>query len=256
MITADLTGTRALVTGGASGIGLATAHLFARCGAAVAINDIPGNKNLAEEVAALQAENLPVVAIPGEVGDSRATGEMVESAAKELGGLDYLINNAGAPYKTQIPFDDLESLNDELWERNFRVNLVGAFRCTQAAVPYLKESRGAVVNNASAAGLVRTGVKGNSMAYAATKAALINLTASLARGLGPLVRVNAVAPGLIKTPRNNYGAKWRDPDVGNTCLGRGGTAEDVAEVILFLCAGAGYMTGQTLVVDGGLHSVY
>ena len=181
---------------------------------------------------------------------------MVRAAANDLGGLDYLINNAGAPYKTQIPFDDLEALTDELWDRNLTVNLVGAFHCTRAAASYLKESRGAVVNNASAAGLVRTGVKGNSMAYAATKAALINLTASLARGLGPWVRVNAVAPGLIKTPRNNDGAKWGDPEVSKTCLARGGTAEDVAEVMLFLCAGAGYMTGQTLVVDGGLHSAY
>ena len=148
------------------------------------------------------------------------------------------------------------SLSDELWDRNLTVNLVGAFRCTRAAAAYLKESRGAVVNNASAAGLVRTGVKGNSMVYAASKAALINLTASLARGLGPEIRVNAVAPGLIKTPRNNFGAKWRDPEVSQTSLERAGTAEDVAEAMLFLCAGAGYMTGQTLVVDGGLHSAY
>ena len=256
MISADLKGKRALVTGGASGIGLASAALLARCGATVAINDLPGSENLEKVISALRADGLNVIAASGEVGHPEETPRMVHAAAGELGGLDYLINNAGAPYKTQIPFDDLDALDDELWHRNLNVNLVGAFRCTRAAVPYLKKSRGAVVNNASAAGLVRTGVKGNSMVYAASKAALINLTASLARGLGPQVRVNAVAPGLIKTPRNNLGAKWRDPDVSQTCLGRGGTAEDVAEVILFLCAGAGYITGQTLVVDGGLHSAY
>ena len=256
MISADLSGKRALVTGGASGIGLATAGLLARCGAAVAINDLPGSPALEREVAALQAEGLTVVSAPGEVGQSETSREMVHAAVRELGGLDYLINNAGAPYKARIPFDDLDALSDELWAQNLEVNLVGAFRCTRAAADYLKQSRGAVVNNASAAGLVRTGVKGNSMAYAASKAALINLTAGLARGLGPEVRVNAVAPGLIKTPRNEFGAKWRDPEVTLTCLRRGGTAEDVAEVMLFLCAGAGYMTGQTLVVDGGLLSAY
>jgi 3-oxoacyl-[acyl-carrier protein] reductase len=91
------------------------------------------------------------------------------------------------------------------------------------------------------------------MAYAASKAALISLTRSLARGLGPEVRVNAVAPGHIVTPRTDrLGPAHRQRSVSRTALQRAGTAEDVAEVVLFLCAGASYMTGQTLVVDGGM----
>ena len=124
------------------------------------------------------------------------------------------------------------------------VNLVGPFRCTRAAAPHLKAARGAVVNTASTAGY---GYPGSSMAYAASKAALMNLTTNLARGLAPEVRVNAVAPGMIRTPWTiRFGQAWEDSSVAMTSLKRVGTPDDIAEVILFLLAGAGYVTGQTI----------
>jgi NAD(P)-dependent dehydrogenase (short-subunit alcohol dehydrogenase family) len=251
MITADLAGKSALVTGGASGIGLATATLFARCGATVAINDLPDNPGLDEAVESLADDGLDVIAAPADVADAGQVSAMVEAACKTLGRLDFLLNNAGTSGTSiPIPPGDLDALSEELWNRLLGLNLIGPFRCTRAAAPHLKATHGAVVNTASIAAL---GGLGSSTAYAASKAGLVSLTRSLARGLGPAVRVNAVAPGYIRTPWTaRFGAEWEAATVARTALQRAGTPEDVAETMLFLCAGGAYITGQTIVVDGGL----
>jgi 3-oxoacyl-[acyl-carrier protein] reductase len=251
MLTADLSSRAALVTGGASGIGLATVRRLAACGARVAINDRAGNPRLGEAEAQLQAEGFDVVAVPGSVGDPEAAEAVVDSAVSHFGRLDYLVNNAGTSQTdTPIPPQDLDRLGEDFWREILSINLVGPFRCTRAAAPHLKTARGAVVNTASTAGY---GYPGSSMAYAASKAGLMNLTTNLARALAPEVRVNAVAPGMIRTPWTmRFGQAWEDRSVEMTCLKRVGTAEDIAEVILFLLAGAAYVTGQTLRVDGGL----
>lgn len=252
MITADLSGKRAIVTGGASGIGLGTVELFAKLGATVAINDVPKNPNLEKEVARLKAAGFNVIAAPGDIGDSTSARAMVKTAAEAMGGLDYLINNAGtAGTKTPLAPSNLDYQTDEFWQRIFSVNLFGAFRCTHAAVPYLKASKGAVVNTASIAGYQSGG--GSSMAYAASKAALIKLTKDLARGLGPEVRVNGIAPGIVES---NWECRFPESEATagppkDVALRRIGLPADFAEVILFLCAGAAYVTGQTIRVDGG-----
>ncbi len=251
MISADLRGKTALITGGASGIGLATARLFARCGARVAINDLPGNPKLEEAVASVKQDGGDAVAAPGDVGHPEQAREMVHAAAAALGRLDYLINNAAmANTDRYIPPAELDAFDEEFWRKLLGLNLVGEFRCTQAAAAHLKQARGAVVNTASSAAF---GFPGSSMVYSATKAALVNLTVNLARGLGPEVRVNAVAPGYIRTPWTaRFGAELEALTVERTALRRAGTPEDIAEVMLFLCAGAAYVTGQTLLVHGGL----
>ncbi len=253
MLTADLKGKKAIVTGAASGIGLATAELLARSGATVAINDIARNPRLNDEVSRLCGEGLNVIAAPGDVGDGVDARAMVTTAAEAMGGVDYLVNNAGTPgTKTLIPPSDLDAQTEEFWSRLLSVNLVGPFRCTHAAAPYLRASKGAVVNTASTSGY---GGGGSSSAYSCTKAGLINLTRELARGLAPDVRVNAIAPGIVNSDWEcRFDEDLLEGHVASMPLQRAGDPEDYAEVILFLCAGAAYVTGQTITVDGGLRA--
>ena len=250
MITADLRGQAVLVTGGASGIGLAAVELLARCGAQVAMNHLAHDPRAQSEIARLAGEGFDIVPAPGDVSRPGEAEAMVQGAIARLGRLDTLINNAGmAGTRDPIPFPDLEAMTEDFWGALLSTNLIGPFRCARAAAGALRRSGGSIVNTASVAGLGR---RGSSIAYAASKAGLVNLTRSLARALAPEVRVNAVAPGLIDTP-------WTDPwpeerkqgTMGRTLLGRLGTPQDIAQAMLFLAAGAPYITGETLVVDGG-----
>lgn len=251
MITADLKGRKALVTGAASGIGLGTATLFARLGATVALNDLAGNPRLDEAVKELRAEGHDVHAAPGNVGEAAGARAMVTTAVETMGGLDYLVNNAATPgTSAPIPPADLDAQSEAFWQRLLSINLIGPFRCVHAAAPHLKAARGAIVNTASISGF---GGGGSSSVYCATKAGLINLTKEWARALGPEVRVNAIAPGMVES---DWECRFPDDDIRagtvKAPLRRVGTPADYAEAILYLCAGAGYVTGHTLVVDGGL----
>ncbi len=244
MISADLKGRRALVTGGASGIGLATVKALLRCGVRVAINHLPDDPRGPDE-----ATRLGAVSAPGDVSQPGAAEAMVAQAIDTLGGLDILINNAGTPVSPDpVPYTDLDRLDEPFWEAILSTNLVGPFRCARAAAPALRASQGCIVSTASIAGM---GGQASSLAYGASKAGLINLTRNLAQALAPEVRVNAVAPGLTRTPWTEGWPRSRtERSLENTFLRRFVEPEDIADAMIFLCAQPA-ITGQTIVVDCG-----
>jgi 3-oxoacyl-[acyl-carrier protein] reductase len=250
-MTLDFTGRTALVTGGASGIGLATVETLARQGCTVFLNHLPDDPTGPREAARLLAEGLKVGTAPGDVALPGEAEAMVARAIEALGRLDILVNNAGTPNtRAPIPPADLDAMTEAFWAKILHTNLLGPFRCTHAAAAALRASRGTVVNVASIAGLTFVG---SSLAYGASKAALINMTQSLARALAPECRVNAVAPGSVTTP---WQADWPEERkraaAERALLQRQCTAGDIAAAIVFLATTPAPITGQTLVVDAGL----
>jgi 3-oxoacyl-[acyl-carrier protein] reductase len=251
MITYNLTGKTALVTGGASGIGFATAKMLAGFGATVAINFLADDPRGPEAVDKLTAAGGKAIMAPGSVGEAGGAEAMVLKAVSDLGRLDLLVNNAGTPgTRHRIAPADLELITEDLWTTLLEVNLLGVFRCAKAAAPALKAAGGAIVNTASIAGLGRAG---SSLAYGATKAGVVSLTQNLARALAPEVRVNAIAPGAVDS---SWMVEWtneeRQQSIERALLKRRCQPEDLAEVIVFLGFGAAMVTGQTVTVDGGL----
>jgi NAD(P)-dependent dehydrogenase (short-subunit alcohol dehydrogenase family) len=238
-----LDGTKAIVTGGASGIGAATCRRFVEEGAAVVVLDVDG------AAAAAVAEPLGATALEADVADAEAMATAVPAAAEALGGLTCLVNNAGVG--NVMPLVDYP---DAEWDRLLDVNLRGTFHGLRAALPLVRDAdgRGCVVNVASVSGLRPT--RGEAP-YSAAKAAVVSLTRSAALEYAPEVRVNAVAPGFIDTPLTNFAVAdptYSEPIVAGTPLRRIGTADEVADVIVFLSSPlARYVTGETVVVDGG-----
>ena len=248
MIEFKLRGIRALVTGSASGIGLATAERLARSGAHVAMNDLSVD-TLARVVSGFKAQGLLVEAVPGDLGDSASARSVGLKSLELLGGLDFLVNNAGAPgTRTPIPPADLDALSDEFWDKMLRVNLLSAFWMTKTLARALAESKGAVVNTVSMAAF---GGGASSTAYATAKAGLVGLTRELARGLAPAVRVNGIAPGYVDS---NWECSFGDVAAtarDQVLLQRVGKPSEYAEVIVYLCAGASNITGEVIPVTGG-----
>ena len=238
-----LAGKRALVTGGASGIGRAVARRFAAEGARVAVLDRDG------EGAAAVAKELDGQAVEADVGDPAAARRGVDAAAEALGGLDVLSHNAGTGALL-----GMQDVSPALFDELVRVNLSGAFHVMQAAVPHLRAAGGGtIVHNASESGIRAT--RGE-LPYSAAKAGVISMTTAAAQELAPEIRVNCVSPGVIRTAMTEplfQAPGLLEPVEQATPLGRTGQADEVADVILFLASDLSrYVTGQNLVVDGGM----
>lgn len=231
-----------LVTGSTSGIGEATALRFAKAGDRVVFNSVR-SVAAGERLAAATPDSLYVQA---DIAQSDDCDRLVAEVLAHYGRLDVLINNAGTT--KVIAHADLAAASLDVWREIFEVNVFGTWGLSVAAMDALRASHGAIVNVSSLAGVRPLG---SSIPYAASKAAVNHMTALLAKVVGPDVRVNAVAPGLVDTP---WTADWdtvRGFVTAVAPLKRSGTPEDVADVIVAL-ATTPYVTGQVVVVDGGL----
>ena len=241
----------ALITGASRGVGAATALQLAQAGCRVAIN-YHQSADRAQAVAdQCRKAGVEAIVIQGDVAEDAACCAMVQKTLEAFGGLDVLINNAGTT--RFIDFPDLDAVTKGDWDRILAVNLKGPFQMTRAAREALATGDGGViVNVASIAGIVGAG---SSIPYCASKAALIVMTKSLARTLGPAIRVNAVAPGFIEGEwlqqglGENYEKAKQNRAAGNI-LNAVSTPEDIAAGILTM-ATASKTTGHTLVVDAG-----
>ncbi|HWB67431.1 MAG TPA: glucose 1-dehydrogenase [Mycobacteriales bacterium] len=233
----------ALVTGSTSGIGAEVARRLVAAGARVVINSVTSVDAGRAMVADLGDDVAHYVQADVATDAARLVAETVD----RFGRLDVLVNNAGTTER--IPHDDFERASPELFRRLFDVNVISAWQVSVAAMPHLRESgSGCIVNVSSLAGVRPTG---SSIPYAVSKAALNHLTRLLANTVGPAVRVNAVAPGLVDTP---WTADWQDLHEAMTFMApmqRSATPDDVADIVMTLVDSA-YVTGQIWVVDGGL----
>ncbi|HKW59766.1 MAG TPA: SDR family oxidoreductase [Candidatus Dormibacteraeota bacterium] len=253
----DLAGRVAIVTGGGTGIGRATSLRLAKSGAKAVVVNYSRSTNdaesTAEEVRALGAE---AVAYRADVADESQVKAMVASAVGRFGHLDVLVNNAGRTHF--IPHADLDALTDDVWNDILSVNLKGTFFCCRAAAPELKKTSGAIVNIASIA--AHRG-SGSSIAYAVSKAGVLQLTRALALALAPEVRVNSVSPGLVSTRwfSSRFGddaaAAQEETFANATPLRKVATPDDVARTVVALLEND-LVTGQDLVVDGGKNVLY
>ena len=252
-----LDGKVGLVTGAGTGVGAATAVLLAKKGCRVAVNYRRSGEEAAEVVAAIEDNGGEAFAFQADVALDNEVRALVDAAIEKFGRLDLLVNNAGTT--DFIPFDDLDAVGDDVWQRLYQVNVVGAFHCARAAAKAMRETVGAdgaeIVNVGSIAGLKATG---SCIPYAASKAALHNLTVALARTMAPdRIRVNAVAPGFIT-------GRWLEEGLGKRYestkaafekampLGAVCSPADVASAILSLVEGSDLVTGQILACDGGM----
>lgn len=238
----------ALVTGGARGIGRATALALAHAGADIAVNYQHSRESAEELAGELSAAGVKSVLVQGDISESGQVNDMIGQVESALGGISILVNNAG------ITRDGLVMrMSDEDFDDVLATSLRGAFLCSRAVARGMMKARcGSIINVSSVIG--RRGNAGQAN-YSAAKAGLIGLTKSLARELGPRgVRVNAVAPGYVETDMTSkLPENIKEQIMGNTPLGRLASPEEIASVIAFLASpAAGYITGAVIPVDGGL----
>ncbi|MEW1953877.1 glucose 1-dehydrogenase [Terrabacter sp. NPDC080008] len=248
--TGRLEGRKALITGGDSGIGGATAIAFAREGADVALSYLPEEQEDADRIVALIEEaGRKAVALPGDLKDRQYCTDLVARAVEQLGGLDILVNNGGK----QQTVESLEDVTDEQFDETFKTNVYAMFWITKAALPHLQP--GSTIINTSSVQAYQPSP--TLVDYASTKAAINTFSKALAQQLAPKgIRVNVVAPGPVWTPLQTAGGQPPEdlPEFGQqTPLGRPGQPAELAPAFVFLASPeSSYVSGATVHVNGGM----
>ncbi len=251
----ELQGRVALVTGGAGGIGGAVVRDLAKAGVSAVVINYRNSRRQAEELAdEIERSGVKVAPLQADVQNDDQVRAMFAKIKKEYGRLDILINNAGVTYWVKL--SDLAGLTDVIWDEILDVNVKGAFRCARAAADMLSEAQGMIINVSSISGVLAPSTI-SSLAYGTAKAALIYMTKGLAVALAPKVRVNCVAPAFTDTPwmREHYGTDYQEVMAKASTgypLQRIASAGDIAAATMGLITGGDFITGQTLIVDGGL----
>lgn len=250
----ELNGRVALVTGGAGGIGGAVVRRLAKAGVSVAVNYRRSAKEAEALALEIERAGVKAMAVQADVQNDRQVRAMIDKIGAQFGRLDILLNNAGVTHWVKV--SDLEGLTDAIWDEILDVNVKGAFRCARAAAKLLEANSGMIVNVSSISGVLSPSTM-SSLAYGTAKAALIHLTKGLAVALAPKIRVNCVAPAFTDTPwmSGHYGEKYAqviEQAAAGYPLQRIATPDEVAGAIVGLITGGDFVTGQTLIVDGGL----
>jgi len=238
-----------LVTGGATGIGRGCVLRMASHGASTVIW-YAHSKDKAEQLKQEIAETYgtPCMTVQADVNDDAQVRAGVKQAVDAFGRIDVVVNNAG---RTRfVAMDDLEGVTTEDWDAIMNTNVRGAFFVTRACAEQLKKNKGCVVNISSIAGFMG---RGSSIPYAVSKGALINLTKCLARAMAPDVRVNSVAPGIVLTDWVAGQEEHIERQSAGTLLGRPAEVEDVVNAVDGFVQYGNFVTGQTLIVDGGFY---
>ncbi|MCW9034771.1 MAG: glucose 1-dehydrogenase [Rhodospirillales bacterium] len=251
----NLDGAVTIVTGSATGLGAAIAKQLAKKGCNVVINYTRSQKEAEETVRECEVLGVEALLCQGDVSKDEDCRSIVQQTIDKWGKVDALVNNAGTTKFAAA--HDLEALSAEDFQQIYGVNVIGPYQMIRAVTPHMKEAgEGAIVNISSIAGV--TGL-GSSVAYSASKGALNTMTITLARALGPEIRINAICPGLIQSRwlQGGLGEERYQATIKNieasTPLQAASTPDDIAESAVWMIEGARHVTGETLLVDAGLH---
>lgn len=246
-----LRGKVAIVTGASVGLGRAIAMAFGQEGASVVVNYSRSQSDAEETAKLVKAAGGEAITAQADVSRDAEVRAMVARTLDHFGRVDLLVNNAG--FTRHIPFADLEGLTEETWDRTLAVDLKGVFLCSRAVVEAMRRQGGGRIINVSSMSGIR--VEGSSLAYCSAKAAVLHLTKCLAKTLGPEILVNAVAPGAIGETRWNEGlpnvVAKQERQARTSVLKRVSRPGEIADVVLFLATRGDFITGATIVADGG-----